>query len=51
MTILLACILIVVGCDKILHGTVNIFLLLVLALAMIILPLVEFFMVRKYECS
>lgn len=47
--ILIFCILLAVACDKMIHGTVNIFLLLVLALAMIILPLVEFFMVRKYR--
>lgn len=47
--ILIVVILIAVAADQFVNGTVNIFLLAVLGLGMIILPVVEFFMVKKYQ--
>ncbi|NGP46460.1 hypothetical protein G4V62_16445 [Bacillaceae bacterium SIJ1] len=47
--ILLVIILIAVAVDQLVNGTVNIFLLAVLALAMITLPLVEFLVAKKYH--
>lgn len=47
--VLLVLILIAVMADQFVNGTSNIFLLLILALAMIILPFVEFVIARKYQ--
>lgn len=42
-------ILIAVAADKMVNGTVNIFLLGILGLAMVILPFVEFLTAKKYQ--
>ncbi|EGQ26400.1 hypothetical protein ABZ756_10540 [Mammaliicoccus sciuri] len=42
-------ILIAVAADKMVNGTVNIFLLGILGLAMVILPFVEFLIAKKYQ--
>lgn len=47
--ILLVVILLAVGLDQWVNGTVNMFLLAVLGLGMIILPMVEYFVARKYQ--
>lgn len=47
--ILLVIILLAVALDQWINGTVNVFLLAVLGLAMIILPMVEYFVARKYQ--
>ncbi|WP_432363356.1 hypothetical protein [Sporosarcina sp. UB5] len=47
--ILVFLILVAVFVDELINGTVNIFLLGILGLSMIILPLVEFMMSRKYQ--
>ncbi|WP_312654624.1 hypothetical protein [Proteiniclasticum sp.] len=48
-TILLFIIMLAVFADKIVNGTVNLFLLLVLGFAMITYPLVEYFIAKKYK--
>lgn len=47
--ILIFFILVAVGADELVNGTVNVFLLAILGLAMIILPLVEFLVAKKYQ--
>ncbi|WP_137743957.1 hypothetical protein [Robertmurraya siralis] len=47
--ILLFLILIAVAADEIVNGTINVFLLAILGLAMILLPLVEFFVAKKFQ--
>ena len=47
--ILVFFILIAVVADELVNGTINIFLLAILGLAMIILPLVEFLVAKKYQ--
>lgn len=47
--ILVFCILVAVAADELVNGTINIFLLAILGLAMIILPLVEFLVAKKYQ--
>lgn len=47
--ILLLLILTAVIADKFINGTTNIFLLILLGLAMVILPLVEYFIAKKYQ--
>jgi peptidoglycan/LPS O-acetylase OafA/YrhL len=47
--ILLFIIMIAVFTDELVNGTTNIFLLGVLGLAMVLLPLVEFLVARKYQ--
>lgn len=42
-------ILIAVGADQIVHGSINVFLLRVMGLAMVISPVVEFLVARKYQ--
>ncbi|MNJ60872.1 hypothetical protein D3C77_566330 [compost metagenome] len=42
-------ILIAVGADQIVHGSINVFLLGVMGLAMVISPVVEFLVARKYQ--
>ncbi len=47
--ILVFFILIAVVADELINGTINVFLLATLGLAMIILPLVEFLVAKKYQ--
>lgn len=47
--VLLLFIFMAVCADKLVNGTINIFLLVVLALAMITLPFVEFLVAKKYQ--
>lgn len=47
--ILIVIILVAVGADQYVQGVVNIFLLGVLAIAMVLLPLVECLVARKYQ--
>ncbi len=47
--ILLFFILVAVAADKLVNGTINVFLLGVLGLAMITLPFVEFMVAKKYQ--
>jgi len=47
--ILVFCILVAVAADELVNGTINIFLLAILGLAMIILPLVEYLVSKKYQ--
>lgn len=47
--ILLFFILVAVAGDKLINGTINVFLLGILGLAMIILPFVEFVVAKKYQ--
>lgn len=47
--ILLFFILVAVAGDKLVNGTINVFLLGILGLAMIILPFVEFLVAKKYQ--
>ncbi|MHA6250893.1 hypothetical protein [Oceanobacillus sp. CAU 1775] len=47
--ILMVIILVAVAADQWVNGTVNVFLLAVLGLAMVVLPLVEFLVARKYQ--
>lgn len=47
--ILLFLILIAVAADEWVHGNINVFLLALLGLAMVLLPLVEFLVVKKYQ--
>ncbi|PWA09706.1 hypothetical protein DCC39_12765 [Pueribacillus theae] len=47
--ILLFFILAAVAADKLINGTINVFLLGILGLAMIILPFVEFLVAKKYQ--
>lgn len=47
--ILLFLILIAVAADEIVNGSINVFLLAILGLALILLPLVEFFVAKKYQ--
>ncbi|KIV58557.1 hypothetical protein AM501_05400 [Aneurinibacillus migulanus] len=47
--ILLFFILVAVAADKFINGTINVFLLGILGLAMIILPFVEFLVAKKYQ--
>lgn len=47
--ILVFCILVAVAADELVNGTINIFLLAILGLAMIILTLVEFLVAKKYQ--
>lgn len=47
--ILLFFILVAVAADKLINGTINVFLLSILGLAMIILPFVEFLVAKKYQ--
>lgn len=47
--ILLFFILVAVAADKFISGTINVFLLGILGLAMIILPFVEFLVAKKYQ--
>lgn len=47
--ILLFLILVAVAADKLINGTINVFLLAVLGLAMIVLPSVEFIVAKKYQ--
>lgn len=47
--ILISFILIAVAADKLINGVVNVFLLAVLGLAMIILPIVEYLVAKKYQ--
>lgn len=47
--ILVFFILVAVVADEVVNGTINIFLLAILGLAMIILPLVEFLVAKKYQ--
>ncbi len=47
--VLLFVILLAVAADKAVNGTINVFLLLVLGLAMITLPFVEFLVAKKYQ--
>lgn len=47
--ILVFFILVAVAADELVNGTINIFLLAILGLAMIILPLVEFLVAKKYQ--
>ena len=42
-------ILVAVAADNFINGTINIFLLLLLGLSMITLPLIEFFVAKKYQ--
>ncbi|WP_019637034.1 hypothetical protein [Paenibacillus fonticola] len=42
-------ILVAVGADQVVHGSINVFLLAVLGLAIIISPIVEFLVARKYQ--
>lgn len=42
-------ILVAVAADNFVNGTINIFLLLLLALSMITLPLIEFFVAKRYQ--
>lgn len=42
-------ILVAVAADELVHGTINVFLLAVLGLAMVLLPLVEFLVAKKYQ--
>lgn len=42
-------ILVAVAADNLVNGTVNIFLLLLLGLSMITLPLIEFFVAKRYQ--
>lgn len=48
-SILLFIILLAVFADKIVNGTINIFLLIVLGLTMVILPFVEYLVAKKYK--
>lgn len=47
--LLLLFILIAVSADKMINGTTNIFLVLILGLAMIIHPIIEYFYSKKYQ--
>jgi|SRR5690625_2752738 len=47
--ILVFFILVAVAADELVNGTINVFLLAILGLAMIILPLVEFLVAKKYQ--
>lgn len=47
--ILVFFILVAVAADKLVNGTINVFLLVILGLAMIILPLVEFLVAKRYQ--
>lgn len=47
--ILLFLILIAVAADEWVHGNINVFLLALLGLAMVLLPLVEFLVAKKYQ--
>ncbi len=47
--LLVVIILFAVAIEKLVYGTVNIFLLLVLGIGMILLPAVEFVVARKYQ--
>lgn len=47
--ILVFFIVVAVAADEIVNGTINVFLLAILGLAMIILPLVEFLVARKFQ--
>lgn len=47
--ILLFFILVAVVAEELINGTINIFLLVILGLAMIILPFVEFLVAKKYQ--
>ncbi|HEY4566124.1 hypothetical protein GOP80_08735 [Planococcaceae bacterium Storch 2/2-2] len=47
--ILVSFILVAVAADELVNGTINIFLLATLGLAMIILPFVEFLVAKKYQ--
>jgi len=47
--ILLFFILVAVAADKLINGSINVFLLGILGLAMVILPFVEFLVAKKYQ--
>lgn len=47
--ILVFFILVAVAADELVNGTINVFLLAILGLAMIILPLVEFLVAKRYQ--
>lgn len=47
--ILVFFILVAVAADQSVNGTINVFLLAILGLAMVILPLVEFLVAKKYQ--
>lgn len=47
--ILLFFILVAIAAEKLINGTINVFLLSILGLAMIILPFVEFLVAKKYQ--
>lgn len=47
--ILVFFILVAVASDELVNGTINVFLLAILGLALIILPLVEFLVAKKYQ--
>lgn len=47
--ILLFFILVAVAADKLINGTINVFLLGILGLAMVILPFVEFLVAKRYQ--
>lgn len=47
--ILIFFILVALAADELVNGTINVFLLAILGLAMILLPLVEFWVAKKYQ--
>ena len=47
--VLITSILVAVFTDELINGTVNIFLLVLLALSVVILPFVEFLVAKRYE--